>query len=66
MLDFIAFWTTEQRTAELARGALPDSPLHPDRRRYPLRQRASVALRWLADRLEPTPHGAAPVVADCH
>lgn len=65
MLDFASFATAQRQTADQALSALPKSPIRHDRRRAPLRRRASVTLRWLADRLEPAPAGAGPVLADC-
>jgi hypothetical protein len=65
MIDFVAYSTARQRTADEARAALPNSPVRPDRRGTPLRRRASVALRRLADRLEPAPNGTVQAVADC-
>ena len=47
-----------QQTYDLARSALPDAPVRGDLdapRDRPLRRRAAVTLRWLADRLEPVP-----------
>ncbi len=58
MLDPIAARMAVQDTRDLARSALPDAPVRPGPERAaarPLRRRAAVALRRLADRLEPAP-----------
>jgi hypothetical protein len=65
MIDFVAYSTARQRTADEARAALPNAPVRSDRGGTPLRRRASVALRRLADRLEPAPDGSVPAAADC-
>jgi hypothetical protein len=58
MHDLIAGHLAIQQTRELARSALPDAPVRrqpepaPAR---PLRRRTALALRRLADRLEPAP-----------
>jgi hypothetical protein len=60
MFDYIAYLMAQQRTAEGAQEALPDSPVrnddkepHPSRSQRPFRHGISSGLRWLADRLEP-------------
>jgi hypothetical protein len=69
MTDYVAYTTAQRQTADEAYSALPNSPIRPDRHRVPLRHRASVALRRLADRLEPAPASVpastAPALADC-
>ena len=64
MMDDLAYLIAQRRTADRAREALPGSPLLPDHVR-PLRRRLSVALRRLADRLEPVPHAGATTGAEC-
>lgn len=79
MFDYIAYLTAQQRTADRAQGALPDSPIResesaidPVRPGHLFRHGISNGLRRLADRLEPMrecpPHqpGAvqAPHIAD--
>jgi hypothetical protein len=47
-----------QQTYDLAHSALPDAPVRDDLDATgdrPVRRRAAVVLRWLADRLEPLP-----------
>jgi hypothetical protein len=60
MFDYIAYLMAQQRTADRAREALPDSPVRspenagdPGRWSYPFRRSISNGLRWLADRLDP-------------
>jgi hypothetical protein len=58
MLDPIAGRLAVQEVRNLARSALPGAPVCPVPEPIParrLRRRSAVALRWLADRLEPTP-----------
>lgn len=62
MLEMIASLSARERTADLARSALPDSPVCPEPvtpARVPraafARRRAGLVLRWLADLVEPTP-----------
>lgn len=71
MSEAIASLIARQRTAELARGALPDRPVRPDpatdRPRGAvggIRRTAGDALRRLADRLEPSPAGCLDSAAD--
>jgi hypothetical protein len=62
MLDPIAGRLAVLQTRDLAHSALPDAPVRPDPEpaaARPLRRRAAVALRRLADRLEPAPRLAA-------
>ena len=76
MLDYLAYHMAQRRVAELARGALPDSPVRfPEGVTHPASPRASTSLRaatgallrGLADQLnrwrrcEPSPR---PTVAD--
>lgn len=57
VLDYVAYLTARRATRELARSALPDSPVvsaavpPPPRRR--LRRGAALTLHRLADRLQP-------------
>ena len=60
MFDYIAYLTVQQKTASVARDALPDSPVQPIETEHrpewpnrPVRHGISAGLRWLADRLEP-------------
>lgn len=62
MLEIVASHHARELTADLARSALPDSPIEPEplvaarsTTAAPLRQRASVLLRRLADLVEPAP-----------
>jgi hypothetical protein len=61
MIHFIAYMQALERTAEYARGALPDAPVRPDsparlaRRSVEMRPRLALALRSLADRVQPVP-----------
>jgi hypothetical protein len=58
MLDLIAARLAVQQTRDLTHSALPDAPVRRDPEPAPvrpLRRRAAVALRRLADRLEPAP-----------
>lgn len=58
MLDPIAGHLAIQQTRELARSALPDAPVRQQpepAEAWPLRRRTALALRRLADRLEPAP-----------
>ena len=58
MLDPITGQLAVRQTRDLARSALPDAPVHPEPETVaarPLRRRTAVALRHLADRLEPAP-----------
>jgi hypothetical protein len=69
VIDGIALMTARDRTADLARGALPDAPTEatPEidgvsvgRRTVALRVSLSLSLRRLADRVEPTQPRPAP------
>ena len=67
MFDYIAYLMAQQRTADRAREAFPDSPvrereieLHPGRRSQPFRRSISNGLRWLADRFDPIRDCPAP------
>lgn len=62
MLDFIAYVDAQRRTTQVAREALPDSPVRSDaarsRRAYRVREarrRASTLLYRVADLLAPVP-----------
>ena len=58
MLDPIAGHLALQQTRDLAHSARPDAPVRDDlavTTDRPLRRRTAVALRRLADRLEPIP-----------
>lgn len=65
MIGFIVYSIARQRTADEARAALPTSPVRPDHRTTSPRQRASVTLRRIADRLESASNRTAPTMADC-
>ncbi len=71
MHDFVAHISGPKLTAEIARSALPDAPVIPDpvsggaiASGVLLRQRVSLALRRLADVVEP-PASCAPVGVGC-
>lgn len=71
MHDFAAYISGPKLTAEIARRALPDAPVIPDpvsggatTTGALLRQRVGLALRRLADFVEP-PAGCAPVGVGC-
>jgi len=62
--------SARQRTADLGRSALPDAPIIPEPERptrragqpaADLRHGVSIALRRLADRLEPSPIDRTPL-----
>jgi hypothetical protein len=58
VLDLIGGRLAVQQTRDLAHSALPDAPVRRDPEPVavrPLRRGAAVALRRLADRLEPAP-----------
>ena len=58
MLDPITAQLAVRQTRDLARSALPDAPVRPEPEPVaarPLRRRTALALRRLADRLEPAP-----------
>jgi hypothetical protein len=55
MDGFNAFLAAQSRTASVADSARPDSPIVPDRPRHDLRLRISMAIRRLADRIDPGP-----------
>lgn len=70
MIDFIAYLEVQRRTNDLAREALPGSPVAaPNRssnRGGALRHRLSDVLRRLADGLEPAADGRrAPASGGC-
>ena len=69
-LDYIALVGATQQTDDLARSALPDSPVRPDAVTTQsalrgLRYGLSLALRRLADALEPAPNRPAPAPDGC-
>ena len=72
MFDYIAYLLVQQRTAEGAHEALPDSPAQvPKRARragragHSIRHAVSTGLRWVADRLEPARDRPQAASADC-
>jgi hypothetical protein len=70
MIEFVAYLSAQQGTDDLARQALPDAPVRPDRKvrrapaLAPVRAQLSLALRRLADRIEPAPTRQ-PATAGC-
>lgn len=69
----IATMTARQRTADVARSALPDAPTIPEPERPTrstsepaanLRHGVSAALRRLADRLDPSPADRTPAAGE--
>ena len=68
---YVAYLTAQQRTAAFAHEARPDAPTHPALvaahhgiRQVLVRHQVSLALHHLADRIEPTPTGGNPAMAD--
>jgi hypothetical protein len=55
MNGFDAYLAAQNRTANAANSALPDSPVVPDRPKRDPRLRISLAIRRLADRIDPMP-----------
>jgi hypothetical protein len=72
MIDFAVYQTAQRLTTDLARQALPDAPVRPTpvaTRRHvrltPARQRISLLLRGLADRIDPARVGREPTAVGC-
>jgi hypothetical protein len=69
MLEFTAFLAAQQQTRDAAHSALPDAPVRPAPARarvmpqeIRLRQQISLALRRLADLVEPAPSCPEPAI----
>ena len=73
MIGYVVYLAVQEQTADLARSALPGAAHRLDTeialrsvRNTLLRQRLSVALRSLADRVEPRSLGSEPHPAGSH